>query len=109
MPTCTAPCEFWQCNNVQWLPWCVYRNAEERGLIPSVQGQQDRWVQAMPMLDFWVVMLPLIATCAPNIARLVMIALVLTPSTAEVERGFSRMNLIKTVLRTLLDIGNLCS
>lgn len=57
--------------------------------------------------EFWRKTLFWLSNCAPNLTRLVQIMLVMTPHSAEVERGFSKMNLIKTKFRSRLSVQSL--
>lgn len=65
-------------------------------------GQQS--VGARP---FWKGMLSFMEVGSPDVATLVLIMLVMQPASAQVERGFSAMNLIKSKQRTSLAMKTL--
>ena len=72
----------------------------ERARKATASGGKD-----VMMRRFYKLAAPTIAARAPLVWKLVMIMLVLQPATAEVERGFSALNAIKSIGRTQMHLG----
>jgi len=74
--------------------------------LSSAPTQKER-ERPIDVLDFWAHILRLFSTTYPLICAFIRLFLTVPSSTAEVERGFSLQNIIKSKLRNRLKVANL--